>query len=155
MTGRPVTIIFVCTGNSCRSQMAEGLARFLGGEAVDAYSAGTNPIGVAERTYAVMDEVGVNISAQTSDPLEMYIGQPFDYVITLCANAEKTCPVWKGSGTRLHWPVPDPYSVRGSEDQVLTAYRSARDMIRDRITEFFRELSIPVDEEKIAQVKGA
>ena len=135
--------------------MAEGLARFLGGDAVDAYSAGTNPIGIVERTYKVMKEIGVDISGQTSDPLEIFIGQPFDYVITLCGHAEALCPTWTGSGKRLHWPVPDPYSVQGGEEGIITAYRSARDMIRNKIIEFFGEIGVLMDEEKLTQVKCA
>jgi arsenate reductase len=150
----PINILFVCTGNSCRSQMAEGLTRFFSGSAVDAYSAGTNPIGIVERTYKVMEEIGVDISGQTSDPLEMYIGQPFDYVITLCAHAEAICPTWAGSGKRLHWPIADPYSVQGTEEHMMAAYRSARDAIRDELIEFFGEIGIPMDEEKLAQAEG-
>jgi len=150
----PVTILFVCTGNSCRSQMAEGLARFLGRSAVDAYSAGTNPIGIVERTYKVMEEIGVDISNQTSDPLEMYVGQPFDYVITLCSHAEAICPTWAGSGERLHWPIADPYSAQGTEEDIIAAYRSARDAIRDELIEFFGEIGIPTDEEKLTRVEG-
>ncbi|UCE28209.1 MAG: arsenate reductase ArsC [Candidatus Coatesbacteria bacterium] len=150
----PVTILFVCTGNSCRSQMAEGLARFLGGSAVDAYSAGTNPIGIVERTHTVMGEIGVDISGQASDPLETYVGQPFDYVITLCGHAEAMCPTWTGSGERLHWPVADPYSVQGTEAGIMAAYRSARDTIRDELIEFFSEIGIPIDEEKLTEVEG-
>lgn len=149
-----VNILFVCTGNSCRSQMAEGLARFLGGDAVDVYSAGTNPIGIVERTYKVMKEIGVDISGQTSDPLEIYIGQPFDYVITLCGHAEAMCPTWNGSGKRFHWPVPDPYSVQGGEEEIIAAYRSARDMIRNTIIEFFGEIGVLIDEEKLTRVEG-
>jgi arsenate reductase len=134
--------------------MAEGLARFLGGDAVDAYSAGTNPIGIVERTYKVMEEIGVDISGQTSDPLETYIGQPFDYVITLCDHAEAICPTWTGSGKSLHWPIPDPYSVQGGEEKIIAAYRSARDTIRNKIIEFFAEIGVPVDGEKLTQVKG-
>ena len=125
--------------------MAEGLARFLGGDAVDAYSAGTNPIGIVERTYKVMKEIGVDISGQTSDPLEIFIGQPFDYVITLCGHAEALCTTWTGSGKRLHWPVPDPYSVQGGEEEIIAAYRSARDMIRNKIIEFFGEIGVLID----------
>ncbi len=149
-----VNILFVCTGNSCRSQMAEGLARILGGDAVDAYSAGTNPIGIVERTYKVMEEVGVDISGQTSDPLEIFIGQPFDYVITLCVHAEALCPTWNGSGISLHWPIPDPYSVQGGEEEIIAAYRSARDMIRNKIIEFFGEIGVLMDEEKLTRVEG-
>jgi arsenate reductase len=150
----PVTILFVCTGNSCRSQMAEGLARFLGGDAVDVYSAGTNPIGIVERTYKVMEEIGVDISGQTSDPVEIYIGQPFDYVITLCGHAEAMCPTWAGSGKRLHWPVPDPYSVQGTEEHMMAAYRFARDTIRDKIIAFFGEIGIKPEPQKVSQIRS-
>lgn len=150
----PITILFVCTGNSCRSQMAEGLARYLGGDAVDAYSAGVYPIGIVERTYAVMDEISVSISGQTSDSIDFYVGQPFDYVITLCSYAEETCPSWTGVGERLHWPVPDPYSAPGTEDQVIAAYRLARDMIRDRVIGLFEEVGVEMDADKAAQFKG-
>jgi arsenate reductase len=150
----PLSILFVCTGNSCRSQMAEGLARLLGGADVDVYSAGTHPIGIVERTYAVMEEIGVDISGQTSDPLEMYIGRPFDYVITLCNHAEAMCPTWAGSGKRLHWPVPDPYSIQGTEAGIMPAYRSARDTIREKIIEFFGEIGVETDPQKVSQIES-
>jgi arsenate reductase len=151
---KQINILFVCTGNSCRSQMAEGLARFFGGGAVDVYSAGTNPIGIVERTFKVMEEIGVDISGQTSDPVEIYIGQPFDYVITLCGHAKAICPTWADSGKRLDWPVPDPYSVQGNEKHVMAAYRSARDMIRDLILEFFSDIGVEPEQQKASQIQS-
>ncbi|MCP4230312.1 MAG: arsenate reductase ArsC [bacterium] len=139
----PVKVLFICTGNTCRSQMAEGLAQYIGGDRVIVYSAGSNPSGtVAARSYVVMEEVGIDIHGQRSEGLDIYIGQTFDWVITLCGHANEVCPNWPGMGERRYWPIPDPYCARGSEDDRLTAYRESRDMIYDYLLEWFTEIGV-------------
>jgi len=134
MSEKPIRILFICTGNSCRSQMAEGWARHLGAGRVEAYSAGVIPIGVVPATGEVMAEAGVDISHQRSKAADVFVGEEFDYIITLCDNARESCPYFPGEATRLHWPVDDPYGLD------LDAYRRARDDIRRRLEEFFAEI---------------
>jgi len=139
----PIRILFLCTGNTCRSQMAEGLAQYIGGDRVIVYSAGSNPAGtIAERSYTVMEKVGIDITGQMSEGMDEYIGQPFDRVITLCGHADEVCPDWPAMGERRHWPIPDPYCARGSEENRLAAYRESRDMIYDYLLEWFAEIGI-------------
>jgi arsenate reductase len=131
---KPVRVLFVCTGNSCRSQMAEGWANYLGGGRVEAYSAGVSPIGVVPATVAVMAEAGVDISGQRSKSVDIFVGEEFDYVITLCDNARERCPYFPGAAKRLHWPIDDPHGLG------LADYRRARDEIRARVEAFLNEL---------------
>jgi arsenate reductase len=134
---RKMKILFVCTGNSCRSQMAEAWANSLGAGLVDAYSAGVNPIGVVRPTVEIMAEAGVDISRQRSKAVDEFVGEEFDYVITLCDNAREMCPYFPGEGKRLHWPIEDPYGLG------LDTYRRARDEIRARVEAFLNELDGP------------
>ena len=127
---KPLRVLFLCTGNSCRSQMAEGWARRLGAARVEAYSAGVSPIRVVPATGEVMAEVGVDISSQRSKAADVFVGDEFDYIITLCDNARDNCPYFPGEAQRLHWPIDDPYGLD------LDAYRRARDDIRRRLEEF-------------------
>jgi arsenate reductase len=130
---KKVKVLFVCTGNSCRSQMAEGWANYLGEGKVEAYSAGVNPIPVVPATVEVMAEAGVDISHQRSQAVDEFLGEEFDYVITLCDNARESCPHFPGEGQRLHWPIDDPYGW-GLDD-----YRRARDEIRGRVEAFLND----------------
>lgn len=130
-------VLFVCTGNSCRSQMAEAWANHLGAGLVEAYSAGVYPVGVAPLTVEVMAEAGVDISHQRSNSVDEFVGEEFDYVITLCDNARELCPYFPGEGARFHWPIDDPYRL-GLDD-----YRRARDEIRARVEGFLNELDGP------------
>ncbi len=114
-----IRILVLCTGNSCRSQIAEGFFRQLGGDRIEVYSAGLEPKGVNPRAVQVMSEVGVDISRQSSDHVSKYLGQSFDYVITVCDNAAANCPSFPGEGARLHWPFKDPAEATGSEDQIM------------------------------------
>ena len=100
--------LFVCTGNKARSQMAEGLLRHLAGDRFEVHSAGTQPSGLAEETVAVMREIGIDTSGQRSKHVDEFLGQTFDYVITVCDSARQACPVFPGEGQRLHWDVEDP-----------------------------------------------
>ena len=132
--------LFLCTGNAARSQMAAGLANHDFGDRLEAFSAGVNPAGVSEFAIKALDEIGIDISHETSDHLSRYEDQLFDYVITVCDNADKNCPVFFGGVKRLHMPFPDP-PHRGRDEEVMPVYREVRDTIRRRLREFFsREL---------------
>ncbi len=131
-------VLFVCTGNRARSQMAEGLLRHLAGNQFQAYSAGTEPKGLARLTVQVMEEIGVDVSGQRSKHLGEFAGQPFDYVITVCDAARQRCPAFPGGGERIHWDVDDPADAEARGVPVLDAFRAARDGLRRRIEEFLR-----------------
>ena len=126
-------ILFLCTHNSARSQMAEGLLRHLGGERIEAFSAGTEATHVRPLAIKAMAELGIDISGQTSKTLQRYLHEPFDEVITVCDTAAETCPVFPGAAHRRHWSFPDPSKATGSEDEQLAVYRRVRDEIRTRI----------------------
>jgi arsenate reductase len=129
-------ILVLCTGNSARSQMAEGLLRHHSGNAFDVFSAGTKPSGLRPEAVAVMKEIGIDISGGRSKSVDEFKDQPFDYVITVCDNAAEACPVFPGATRRLHWPFEDPAAVEGSQEQREAAFRKVRDQIRVRIREF-------------------
>lgn len=122
-------VLILCTGNSCRSQMAEGWWRHLGGGEWDVFSAGLNPIGVNPMAALAMSEVGIDISGQTSDPMSDYVREPFDLVVTVCSNAEQRCPAFPNAARREHWPFDDPYDAVGDEEQVMAEFRRVRDEI--------------------------
>ena len=126
-------VLFLCTHNSARSQMAEGLLRALGGQQFEAFSAGTEATHVRPLAIRAMQELGIDISGQASKTLERYLDQPFDRVITVCDQANEACPVFFGARERLHWSFPDPSTAEGSEEERLAVYREVRDAIRDRI----------------------
>jgi arsenate reductase (thioredoxin) len=126
-------VLFLCTHNSARSQMAEGLLRHLVGDRFEAYSAGTEATYVRPLAIRAMDEIGVDISGQESKSLDRYLDEPFDYVITVCDDANEACPFFPGATTRLHWSLPDPSAAKGSEEGRLAVFRSVRDGIRDRM----------------------
>ena len=126
-------VLFLCTHNSARSQMAEGLLRYLAGNRFKAHSAGTEATHVRPLAIRAMDEIGVDISGQKSKTLERYLGEPFDYVITVCDDANEACPFFPGATNRLHWSLPDPSAAKGSEEERLEVFRSVRDALRDRV----------------------
>ena len=126
-------ILILCTGNSCRSQMAEGFFRHYGDGKIEAFSAGVAPIGVNEIAVRVMLDAGIDISGQTSDNLKKYVNDSFDYVITVCDKAKEACPVFSGAGNTLHWPFDDPYYASGTEEEILNEFRRVRDEIGGRI----------------------
>jgi arsenate reductase len=134
MTTVAPRVLFLCTHNSARSQMAEGLLRHLSGGKVEAHSAGTEATAVRPLAVRAMAELGVDISGQTSKTLARYLDQPFDAVITVCDDAHESCPVFLGARERLHWSLPDPSRAAGSEAERLAAYRRVRDELRRRIT---------------------
>lgn len=126
-------ILFLCTHNSARSQMAEGLLRNAGAGQFEVYSAGTEATQVRPQAIAVMAELGIDISGQQSKTLERYRGEPFDEVITVCDTAAEACPIFPGARHLRHWSFPDPSQATGSEAEQLAVYRSVRDAIRERI----------------------
>jgi arsenate reductase len=122
-------VLFLCTHNSARSQMAEGLLRYLAGDRFEAYSAGTEATHVRPLAIRAMAELGIDISQQDSKTLDRYLGEPFDAVITVCDQAAEACPVFPGAKSRLHWSFPDPSKATGSEEQQLAVYRQVRNDI--------------------------
>ena len=131
-------VLILCTGNSARSQMAEGLLRQLGGGRFEAESAGTRPVGVRPEAVAVMREVGVDISGQRSKSVDEFAGQEFDAVITVCDNARENCPVFPARAERVHWSFDDPAAVEGDEAARLAAFRRVRDEIAARLKSWIR-----------------
>jgi arsenate reductase (thioredoxin) len=132
-TPRPRRVLFLCTHNSARSQMAEGLLRALGGSRFEAFSAGTVATRVRPEAIAAMQELEIDIAAQTSKTLDRYLAEPLDEVITVCDQANDSCPVFPGNVQRRHWSVDDPSGVQGSAQERLAAFRTARDELRARI----------------------
>ena len=125
-----IKILFLCTGNACRSQMAEGWARHLKSDIIEAFSAGVMPAGLSTRAITVMDEAGVDISSQTSKHVKEYMAIDFDYVITLCDHASEKCPIFSGKTKVIHKPFEDPTMALGSSEEVMAAFRRTRDEIR-------------------------
>jgi arsenate reductase len=128
--------LILCTGNSARSQMAEGLLRHLAGDRLAVFSAGTHPTSVRPEAIAVMREAGVDISGHRSKHVDEFAGQPFDYVITVCDNAKESCPVFPATTERIHWSFEDPAAVQGPEEVRLDAFRRIRDEIYSRLQDF-------------------
>ena len=133
--GRKI-VIFLCTGNSARSQMAEGLMDYLRGNEFEVYSAGTEPKRIHPLAIEVMAEIGIDISAQRSKHLDEYLNKNFDYIITLCDHAAKTCLLFPGPGERIHRGFPDPAAVEGTEEQRLEMFRKVRDQLKEFIRSF-------------------
>ena len=131
-------VLFVCTGNKARSQMAEGLLRAVAGNRFEAHSAGTRPSGLAAETVAVMGEVGIDVSSQRSKHVDEYADETFDYVITVCDSARQTCPAFPGTGQSLHWDVEDPADTEGAGSSRIEAFRKARDTLQGYVEEFVR-----------------
>jgi arsenate reductase len=136
-------VLFLCSGNSARSQMAEAWLRQLAGERFDVYSAGLEPSLVNPLTIQVMGEVGIDLREARSKSLLEFIGkQHFGYLITVCSKAEEKCPIFPGMGIRLHWPFDDPAAVIGTDEERLSTFRRVRDEIRDKIAKWLEtELS--------------
>jgi len=129
-------VLFVCTGNRARSQMAEGLLRHLAGDRFEVYSAGTLPSGMSEHTIEAMREIGIDVSGQRSKSVEEFDGQSFDYVITVCNSARQVCLVFPGKGERLHWDIEDPSDIETRGVSLPHAFRIAREELRKRIEPF-------------------
>jgi arsenate reductase (thioredoxin) len=129
-------VLFLCTGNSARSQMAEGLLRHMAGDVFDVFSAGTHPAGLNPRAVAAMKVVGVDISRQRSKHVEELLNGRFDYVITVCDRAKESCPVFPCSGALLHWSFDDPAAVEGTEVEREKVFHRVRDEIQGQIRTF-------------------
>ena len=129
-------VLILCTGNSARSQMAEGLLRSFGGASVEVFSAGTRPSTVRPEAIAVMSELDIDLSSHRSKHVREFDGQHFDYVITVCDNAKESCPVFPGTTERIHWSFPDPAAIGGSETERLAAFRRVRDSLAQTLREF-------------------
>ena len=130
-------VLFLCTGNSCRSQMAEGLLRQFHGDEYEVYSAGINPTEVNENAIKVMEEIGIDTSEQTSKHVKELTNQTFDIIITVCDNAKESCPVFPDKAERLHWSFLDPAEALGTQKDLLKAFREVRDQIKDKIKNHF------------------
>ncbi len=133
-------VLFICTGNSCRSQMAEGFLRHSAGGTFEALSAGTDPVGVNQNAVRVMAERGIDISEQQSKGIRPFLGHHFPYVITVCDRANERCPIFPGMMKRLHWSFEDPALATGTEEEKLAVYRRVRDEIEAHVRRFVDEV---------------
>ena len=129
-------VLILCTGNSARSQMAEGLLREMAGERFDVESAGVAPSAVRGEAIQAMQEIGIDISGHNSKSVDLFVDQQFDYIITVCDNARESCPVFPGTAERIHWSFDDPAAAQGDDQSRLAAFRHVRDEIRSRLKEF-------------------
>jgi arsenate reductase (thioredoxin) len=130
-------VLFLCTGNSARSQMAEGYLRHVAGEKYDVLSAGISPKGMNPLAVEAMNEIGIDISRQQSKDVRVYLGTPIQYVITVCDNAKEHCPIFPGTFKFLHWGLQDPAAARGDHDEKLEIFRRVRDELAQRIAQEF------------------
>lgn len=144
-------VLFLCTGNAARSQMAEAFLRAYADEQFEAYSAGLEPTEIHPYTRQVMQEVGIDLSDQYAKSLKHYMGKKhFGYLITVCANADKNCPsVFPGLGQRLHWDLEDPVTFEGSDEEKLLKFREVRDQIDQRLQAWLAEQGIAVDADQV------
>ncbi len=129
-------VLILCTGNSCRSQMAEGLLRDLAGDRFEVFSAGTHPTGLNPRAIKTMDEVDIDISDHESKSVDEFVEQAFDTVITVCDSARETCPVFPNATQSIHWSFEDPAIARGSEEEIMGVFRKVRDQIKESLHKF-------------------
>jgi arsenate reductase len=132
----PIRVLFVCTGNSARSVMAEALLRHHGGDAFEVHSAGTEPKGVNPLTLRVLAETGIDASWARSKSVTEFLGQPFDYVVTVCDQARQSCPVFPGVYESLHWGYEDPTAAEGTDDERLAVFRKVFIQMSERIRQF-------------------
>lgn len=133
-------IIFLCTGNSCRSQMAEGFARELGKGIIEPYSAGLSPVGINPRAIAIMKEIGIDISTQKSKAIDENLLKQMDIIITLCGNAESSCPMTPPEIKRIHWPIDDPAGATGNKEEIMNIFRKVRDEIKQKINDLINKI---------------
>jgi len=135
-----INILFLCTGNSCRSQMAEGWARALGGDRLVVQSAGIEAHGKNPRAIAVMAEAGIDISGQASTIVSDGMIDEANVVVTVCGHADELCPVLPPSVKKIHWPLSDPAKATGTEDEIMAAFRATRDEVRERVGDLLETL---------------
>lgn len=140
-----LNILFLCTGNSCRSQMAEGWARRIGGDDVEVQSAGIEAHGQNPRALAVMREVGIDISGQQSTIVSDEMLQMADVVVTVCGHADEQCPVLPPNVKKVHWPLTDPAKATGTEEEILAEFRATRDEVETRVRGLLAELTQGVE----------
>jgi arsenate reductase len=134
---KPKRVLFLCTGNSCRSQMAEELLRSLGGDRFESHSAGSKPTGqVHPLAIEAMREVHLDLTGATSKSVTQFDGQTFDYVVTVCDNAKEDCPVFPAVTKMVHWSFDDPAAATGNDEQKMRVFRRVRDEIRHRVRRF-------------------
>jgi arsenate reductase (thioredoxin) len=140
-------VLFLCTGNSARSQMAEAFLRTYGGDAFEVYSAGLEPKGMNPYTVRVMNEIGVDLIGQYSKGVDQYLGKVlFQYLITVCDQADKNCPaIWPGVSQRMHWSFEDPAALEGSEEEKLEKFREVRDRINQKVQEWLADQSVGIE----------
>ena len=130
-------VLFLCTGNTARSQMAEGLLRHIAGDQFEVFSAGTRPAGLNPNAVTAMSEMGINIAGNRSKSVDEFAGQQFEYVFTVCDSAKEACPIFPGGGKRLHQSFEDPAAAPAN--QQLAVFRRVRDQIAERLRKFVRE----------------
>ncbi len=133
---RNARVLFLCTGNSARSQMAEGLLRHLAGDRIEVASAGTHPVGLNPLAVAAMREIGIDISNHHSKGVDEFTGEDLDCAITVCDNARESCPVLPGARRMLHWSFEDPAAVTGSIEERMAVFRRVRDALAERVQQF-------------------
>ena len=134
-------VIFICTGNSCRSQMAEGLLRDMAGDRFEVFSAGSHPSRLHPASIIVMAELGIDISNHSADSIDEYLDKDIDIVFSVCDNARQVCPVFPGDVQQIHWSIDDPFHGWGAEPSDLIPYREIREILKDRLESFInREL---------------
>ena len=136
------SILFLCTGNSCRSQMAEGWAKHFAGAGLEIHSAGIETHGKNPRAIAVMSEAGVDISAQQSTVVTPAMLDAADLVVTVCGHADEVCPVLPQGKRKIHWPLPDPAKASGTEEDILRQFRATREEVKDRVLGLLREFDV-------------
>ena len=134
-------VLFLCTGNSCRSQMAEGFLRDMAGDCFEVYSAGLKPSFVNPLAIKAMDGVGIDISAHTSDSLDKYLNQSFHHLITVCDHAKESCPIFSGAGESHHWGFDDPAEAEGTEPERFTVFCRVRNEIQQKIQQRLKTLA--------------
>jgi arsenate reductase (thioredoxin) len=138
---RKPKVLFLCTGNSARSQMGEAMLRKYAGDRFEIHSAGLDPSVINPYTVRVLEEVGIDTSEQHAKPLSIYAGKMhFGYLITVCSKAEERCPIFPGMGLRLHWPFEDPAAFEGSDEETLAKFREVRDQIEAKVKSWLQEM---------------
>ena len=135
-----IRVLILCTANSARSQMAEGLLRHIAGDKVEVFSAGSKPSQVNPFAIQAMDDRGIDIRSHESKSLAQYLASEFDYVITVCDNAAETCPIFPGKAQRIHWSFPDPAAVKGTDADILESFIDVRNGLEAKFSEFASSL---------------
>ncbi len=133
-----MNILVLCTGNSCRSQIADGYLKYFAGNRAKIYSAGIETHGVNPKAIQIMAEDGIDISKHTSNNVNEYVAIPFDYVITVCDNAKENCPYFPSNAIKIHYNFPDPAKAQGSEDEILDEFRKVREIIKSFTADFVK-----------------